>query len=155
MKLDKRLLLRFWSKVRIRTNPDRCWLWLPPLDEKGRGQFYCQGKPVKAHKMSFAIANGEFPKLNCLHSCDNPSCVNPRHLSDDTQAENIRQMHERGRARKCRGAVHPKSKLSDEQVAEIRTSTETGYSLSKRLGVSPTAVYSIRKNKNRRETQCV
>lgn len=36
--------------------------------------------------------------MHVLHSCDNPRCINPHHLSVGTHEENMRQKAERGRA---------------------------------------------------------
>lgn len=51
-----------------------------------------------AHRVAYELANGPFDKdLYVLHACDNPTCCNPDHLSVGTQADNMRDMTEKGR----------------------------------------------------------
>ncbi|MFB9187253.1 HNH endonuclease signature motif containing protein [Dactylosporangium sucinum] len=58
-------------------------------------------KLLLAHRVAWEVANGQpIPDgLQVLHSCDNPPCCNPAHLSIGTQAENMQQMVARGRGR--------------------------------------------------------
>jgi hypothetical protein len=52
----------------------------------------------KAHRVVWELANGEIPSdLVVLHSCDNPRCCNIRHLSIGTQADNLKDMFQKGR----------------------------------------------------------
>ena len=87
---------RFWAQVEKR-GPDECWLWVgATLKGYGRGNW--NGEHYYAHRKSWELANGPIPDgLYILHACDNPPCVNPAHLRPGTQAENVRDMVERGR----------------------------------------------------------
>lgn len=64
---------------------------------KGHGYFCFNGKRTYAHRVSFFLANGTWPKLFVIHSCDNPPCVNPAHLREGTHMDNMRDMVKRGR----------------------------------------------------------
>lgn len=99
---------RFWSKV-DRREADQCWPWLGSQDGRRYGQMSSGpggGSPIKAHRVSWIIANGPIPEgMNILHRCDNPPCVNPNHLLPGTQKQNIQDASERGR-------LNPKSLLN-------------------------------------------
>lgn len=86
-----------------------CWLWTGATNNGGYG---AQGRRM-AHRMSHEIFNGPTLGKVVMHSCDNPSCVKPAHLTTGTQSENMQDM-----ARKMRNNT---SKLSVEQVLEIRS----------------------------------
>jgi DNA invertase Pin-like site-specific DNA recombinase len=66
-----------------------------------------------------------------------------------TQADNVRDMREKGREKKRSnpGEDHGMAVLTNEQVREIRSSKETGPAIAKRLGISTTTVYDVRNRK--------
>jgi len=59
-----------------------------------------------------------------MHSCDNPPCVNPEHLTPATDAENLADMARKGRS--ARGSKHRAAKLTEAQVMEARRKYATG-----------------------------
>ncbi len=86
----------FWSKVN-KTN--RCWNWTASTNEAGYGRINIRGVVWLSHRVSFLLANGSIIKELCvMHSCDNPKCVNPNHLSQGTIADNNIDMVNKGRS---------------------------------------------------------
>ena len=78
--------------------PDACWPWTTTIGNDGYGQYQLGGHTKRAHRIAWELARG--PILNgmsVLHYCDSPSCVNPSHLFLGTQADNMRDMCEKGR----------------------------------------------------------
>lgn len=103
--------------------PDECWPWQGSKNNRGYGRL---GR-IYAHRLSFELRYG--PILDddhVLHQCDNPPCVNPSHLRRGTASENIREAYERSRKLAVRGDGNPRTKLTDEQVRQIRTLATEG-----------------------------
>jgi hypothetical protein len=135
---------RFWSKV-SRSDADNCWPWTGCTDKDGYGQIgYWDGHSVvRAHRVAFSLANGEFPEKLCVcHRCDNPPCCNHAHLFLGTNQENTADRTLKGRS--AAGArngtiVHPElcprgthngnSRLTDDKVREIRRRYSNGEGL--------------------------
>ena len=128
-----------------------CWVWRGCVNNKGYALCSYGGKRrqyahrlMLEHKLGRPIA----PGLNTLHSCDNPRCVNPAHLTEGTQKQNIQQAVARGRLAPkpplCQGERHGHSKLTGEAVRTIRASGERRLVLAARYGVTPQTISKIR-----------
>jgi hypothetical protein len=77
----------------------------------------------------FALVHGEEETNRhevVRHTCDNPPCVNPRHLVGGTHLDNQRDMAERGRMKPPRGRLHWNAKVDEDDVREIRRRVALG-----------------------------
>lgn len=144
--LPRPLDVRFWAKVEKR-GPDDCWQWQGSLDRKGYGVIKVgKGKIARAHRVSWILAYGDIDDtLFIMHSCDNPGCVNPAHMSLGTCADNLKDMRDKGRH--VHGETHPFSKLTAAQVTLIRTEYASGnitqQELAAKYGVGPKHISRI------------
>jgi hypothetical protein len=112
---------RFWSKVAITANPNKCWEWNGTKSHNGYGHLNIRYSCVRAHRMSYFIENNIDPLDKAvLHTCDNRKCVNPKHLKIGSALDNIRDCINKGRFRTLRGSEMWNSKLNESQVLEIR-----------------------------------
>lgn len=143
---------RFWSKVII-SGPDNCWEWTASKCGPNRayGLFYLRGRGKGrvvlevAHRTAWRLTKGPIPDAtNVCHRCDNPGCVNPRHLFLGTQKENIQDCISKGRFRRARGRQKPNARLTPDLVRMIRNSPKSTYQLAAELGMGKTAIWKAR-----------
>jgi len=121
----------------------------------GYGCVWIDGKHVREHRLVFAEFNGlELADIKgkvVRHRCDNPSCVNPQHLELGTQADNVRDMMQRGRKNPVRGSAHKCSKLSESDIPTIRhllASGESQRAIACSFGVTQKVVCRIASGKS-------
>jgi hypothetical protein len=135
---------------------DACWPWQRMLDKKGYGQLTVLGRYDRAgtsffaHRIMFELTNGLTlsPDVKVLHTCDNPPCINPKHLVSGTQADNVRHMIIRGRAQynlnKVKGSTHHGALIDEITARDIFQSTLSMNRAAKHFGVSRDIVNHIR-----------
>lgn len=146
--LDNTMERRYWRKVRVAGEND-CWEWTGALLSDGYGTFTVDNRPKRATHVAWFIEHGEWPREQMCHTCDNPRCVNPRHLYDADQSTNILDAYQKGRAR--RGENHGSAVLTEANVLEIWRMIADGRSdaeIAALFGVNHGTVYWIRVGRN-------
>lgn len=139
---------RFWRNVE---KTDTCWFWKGTKARNAYGIIQTGGKGAKSvtvHRLSYVMHHGEIPDDHVvMHSCDNPSCVNPDHLSVGTYQENALDTIQKGRHARMApvGSKNGKAVLNDDKVRYIRASVGVSHvKLAKELGVSVSCVRGVR-----------
>jgi hypothetical protein len=76
---------------------DNCVIWPGAKDKDGYGFVKIQGVQKRAHRVALEkkLGRGIAAGLQALHTCHNPSCVNPEHLEEGSNKDNQHQRRAR------------------------------------------------------------
>ncbi len=98
-----------------------CLLWIAAVSEKGYAMTSVGAKTFRVSRLLFASLNGKIPnKMFVCHKCDQPSCVNDKHLFLGTAKQNTADMIAKGRRTKettQKGDLHW-SRINPDWVAK-------------------------------------
>lgn len=99
-------------------------------DRQGYANKKYDGVCQRVHRMAYCQHHGLhiseiFGKI-VMHTCDNPRCINPDHLRLGTTEDNIKDKLNKGRQARLRGELCGMSKLTDQQVIQIREQRASG-----------------------------
>lgn len=127
-----------------------CHLWIGQVDSFGYGIVSYLGKHWRVTHLVLMLSGEPLAAgMEALHRCDNPPCCNRDHLFSGTQADNVHDMHAKGRSNKTTGddhwtRQHPESvfrgsacksaKLTDDAVRAIRARYAAGGVTTTQLG---------------------
>lgn len=83
-----------------------CWIWNGRKHPQGYAQYTIRGKNCRVHRVYYEkMRRALNPELVLDHLCGEKACVNPWHLEEVTQTENVRRQ--------------PNVKLTKAQAQEI------------------------------------
>jgi hypothetical protein len=138
---------RFWSKVN-RKGDDDCWEWVGAgaKTKHGYGRIRVNEKMRQVTHVAWELTYGESvpTELVMRHNCDNPLCVNPRHLLVGTRSESVLNAIAKGRfklnltpqeGRKFSDEFNPSRKLTQSEVDEIRSRYKDGNVFQRELAL--------------------
>lgn len=150
---------RFWPKVEI-GHEGQCWEWRASLDTHGYGNFgirQADGTYLmqRAHRVAWFLHHGEWlqSKQFLCHSCDNPRCVNPAHLSVGDAKTNMRDASLRQRFPDRKGASNNRAVLDDLDVLFIRGSDMTPAQVASQFNLSKSTAHAVVKGATWRHLQ--
>jgi hypothetical protein len=129
-----------------------CWTvnergcWICTSHSKNIGgypQKSINGKKQLISHIFYEKYKGSIPHGLCvLHTCDTPACINPGHLWLGTNADNVQDKVKKRRS--TYGEKHPMVKLTESQVLEIRSVSDTQREIAKKYGIAQNTVSYIK-----------
>lgn len=131
---------------------DCCILWQGPVNGDGYGLVTVDGhstvvtRVILAGKLGRVLGEG----MQALHRCDRPPCINPNHLFEGTNADNIADKIEKGRQYPI---WRPMAEITTADVEEIRERFALGQSkmgIARFFGISEKRVRNILNGKTLR-----
>lgn len=135
-----------WIAAHVSHTDDACLVWPFGRNNGGRGLVRHKRENLAAHRLMCEAVHGPAPAgMEVAHNCGKGhlGCVNPLHLRWATKVENMADKLIHGTDN--RGSKHPRVKLTEAQVGEIRQvqGRETLATTAGRYGVSPATIHSI------------
>jgi len=131
---------------------DGCWLWKASRDKDGYGIFRGELAGVlftRAHRFSYALHTGDLlVGMQALHTCDNPSCVNPEHLFSGSNADNMRDKIQKGRSRVSVGEQNGHAILTERQVRRILKDPRPYAEIASEYNVAASTIGSVKQRRS-------
>lgn len=86
------------ANMRYQVSENGCYLWAGALNSRGYGVVWHEGKLRLAHRVAFLFDRGRWPADGLVtdHICNTKQCVNPSHLRELTNSQNLMRAIPRG-----------------------------------------------------------
>ncbi|MBU8770315.1 HNH endonuclease [Cytobacillus oceanisediminis] len=116
------------KKIEFSVSEDGCYINTShKRNRNGYPAYSDKGTTKPMSRFIYEQMYGEIPMgLVVRHTCDNRECINPEHLILGTQKDNMNDMMSKNRNNQPRGEKSGKSKLTEEQVRQIRRLLDKG-----------------------------
>lgn len=102
-------------------NPDGCHEWMAGKTKGGYGVMHLANKTLLAHRLAFTLAGGDPSVSVVMHTCDNPACVNPKHLRGGSYKQNTADMDAKGRRNIGKAGNHLKNRELHPRAKAVST----------------------------------
>jgi hypothetical protein len=116
---------------------NECWECKSHIKDKdGYCQISVNSQQQKLHRYIYNLFNPseKIDGLFICHTCDNPGCINPKHLFVGTALDNNKDRSTKGRNSKvgnkgnCKGIKNGRAKLTNWDILFIKMWIKLGYS---------------------------
>lgn len=117
---------RFLRKVNILSD-EECWIWKGENSSriqknKNYPYFLLGSEQYTANRVSWTIFKSDIKSgLQILHTCDNKRCVNPNHLYQGTQSDNMGDVVSRHYYE-----INYKRRFNKEQISTMHSLRQSG-----------------------------
>jgi hypothetical protein len=109
-------------------NDSGCRIWERAKDDLGYGKIPHNGKQRLVHRLAFELwVEPLGDKMFVCHRCDVPSCLEPTHLFQGTNQENMDDKGQKGRQAKLKGVLNGNSAFCDYDIREMRALYSAGF----------------------------
>ena len=141
------------KRITYHVDDNGCWVCTSHyINLHGYPTVWKNGSNHNMHRVLYEEKYGKLDTgLVVRHKCDNRSCINLDHLESGTWQQNTLDCKNRARLNTPKGELRSDSKLSKNQVINIRDNHSISqYELAKIYGVSQSTISRIKNNKRRK-----
>jgi len=143
---NKRFLQRFKAKTERLANG--CLKWNGFVNQCGYPRISYKGKAYLGNRLIWELNFGKIPegKLIC-HTCDNPNCLELKHLYIGTPKDNMQDCILRKRHKTPIGSESTNTKLTEYEVNQIKIAFSKGVTIryiSKKYNIGKSTAFRIK-----------